>query len=53
MQAYEMYREHFEHPDYFGDDTEFSDLRIDTEITLLYGELIFDEVQDLQSKNMS
>lgn len=51
--AYEMYREHLDHPDFFGGDTEFNDLRIDTKITLLYGELIFDEVQDLQSKNLS
>ncbi|GLV33874.1 hypothetical protein CBL_11242 [Carabus blaptoides fortunei] len=51
VEAYEMYREHFDHPHVFSESVEFAELKTDTLITLLYSELIFDTVQTCLNKN--
>ncbi|XP_063910388.1 calcineurin-binding protein cabin-1-like isoform X2 [Zophobas morio] len=40
VEAYSMYREHFDHPEYFSGETPFLELKDDAMATLLYGELL-------------
>ncbi|KAK4873288.1 hypothetical protein RN001_015317 [Aquatica leii] len=41
VRAYNMYREHFDHPQLYGNVSTFEELRKDALSTLLYGEMIF------------
>ncbi|KAF5296187.1 hypothetical protein FQA39_LY12641 [Lamprigera yunnana] len=41
VQLYEMYREHFDHPQLYGSTATFDELKADALATLLYGELLF------------
>lgn len=40
IEAYNMYREHFDHPQVFCGDSTFIEMRDDALATLLYGELV-------------
>lgn len=54
IEAYEMYREHFDHPQIFASDVEFWELKQDAQVTLLYGELLYDAVlNNVALKNKS
>lgn len=44
IEAYEMFREHFDHPQVFGTNVMFSELETDAEATLLYAELLYDAI---------
>lgn len=40
IQAYQMFREHFDHPHIFCDDLDFDNIKRDAFVTLLYGEFV-------------
>jgi hypothetical protein len=40
IEAYVMYREHFDHPQVFSNESPFTEVRDDALATLLYGELL-------------